>query len=105
MTDKQDESKDPTDMNYEESRDELTSIVAQLEEGTASLDQSLTLWERGEALAKRCGQWLDSAQARLDAVGQSAPTEDATGGGTREAGEKPAGSQEDESGESINPPW
>ena len=105
MTDQQPESKDPATMDYEESRDELTSIVAQLEEGTASLDESLTLWERGEALAKRCNQWLDSAQARLDAVGQTTPTQGETEAGTRQVDDRQDDSQKDDSSESANPPW
>lgn len=105
MTENQSGSKDPATMNYEESRDELTAIVAQLEEGTASLDQSLTLWERGEALAKRCNQWLDSAQARLDAVVETAPTEDGTDTGTRQAEVESAKPNRSDRGESANPPW
>jgi exodeoxyribonuclease VII small subunit len=68
MTEKQPKAKDPAKMTYEEARDELTAIVASLEGGAASLDESLTLWERGESLAKRCTEWLDSAQARLDSA-------------------------------------
>lgn len=74
MTDEQSQPKDPSSLTYEEARDELAAIVANLEEGTSSLDQSLNLWERGEALAKRCTQWLDSAQARLDSADNS-PTQ------------------------------
>ena len=37
--------------SYEQARDELASVVAQLESGGLSLDESLTLWERGEHLA------------------------------------------------------
>ena len=105
MTDQQPESKDPATMSYEESRDELTSIVAQLEEGTASLDRSLTLWERGEALAQRCNQWLDSAQSRLDAVGKTTPAEDGTEAGVRQDHDGSATSPKSESGQSGKPPW
>ena len=41
-------------LSYEDARDELIAIVATLEAGTATLDESLALWERGEALAARC---------------------------------------------------
>ncbi len=54
--------------SYEQARDELTEIVRQLEQGSATLEQSLALWERGEQLAAVCQQWLDGATARLDAV-------------------------------------
>jgi exodeoxyribonuclease VII small subunit len=53
---------------YEQARDELVAIVDSLEKGTASLDESVALWERGEALAKRCEEWLAGARQRLDAA-------------------------------------
>ncbi|KTR02376.1 exodeoxyribonuclease VII small subunit, partial [Curtobacterium luteum] len=39
-----------------------------LEQGSATLERSLGLWERGEALAARCEEWLVGARARLDAA-------------------------------------
>ena len=53
---------------YEEARDELVEIVAKLEAGDSTLEESLSLWERGEHLAAVCQGWLDGAQERLDAV-------------------------------------
>jgi exodeoxyribonuclease VII small subunit len=53
---------------YEEARDELIAIVARLEGGEPGLEESLTLWERGEHLAAVCQDWLDGAQQRLDAA-------------------------------------
>ena len=41
-------------ISYEAARDELAEVVTQLEGGQASLEESLALWERGEALAKIC---------------------------------------------------
>jgi exodeoxyribonuclease VII small subunit len=55
-------------LSYEEARDELVRVVTELETGAATLEQSLALWERGEALAKRCEEWLLGAKARLDAA-------------------------------------
>jgi exodeoxyribonuclease VII small subunit len=55
-------------LTYEQARDELVTIVDSLEKGTASLDESVTLWERGEALAARCEEWLAGARARLEAA-------------------------------------
>jgi exodeoxyribonuclease VII small subunit len=49
-------------------RDALGAVVSRLEAGGATLEESLALWERGEALAARCQQWLDGARARLDAA-------------------------------------
>lgn len=53
---------------YEQSRAELEEVVRRLESGAATLEESLTLWERGELLARRCQDWLDGAQARLAAA-------------------------------------
>jgi exodeoxyribonuclease VII small subunit len=55
-------------LSYEQARDELVRVVNELEQGAATLEQSLALWERGEALAKRCEEWLLGAKARLDAA-------------------------------------
>jgi len=55
-------------LGYEQARDELVDVVRRLEAGGASLEESLTLWERGEHLARVCQQWLDGARARLDAA-------------------------------------
>lgn len=59
---------DPDRPGYEQARDELVDVVRRLEAGGASLEESLALWERGEALATRCQQWLDGARQRLDAA-------------------------------------
>jgi exodeoxyribonuclease VII small subunit len=55
-------------ISYEAARDELAQVVESLEEGSATLEQSLKLWERGEELAKICQEWLDGAKKKLDAV-------------------------------------
>ena len=52
--------------SYEQARAELREVVAKLESGGQSLEESLALWERGEQLADRCEQWLNGATARLD---------------------------------------
>ncbi len=65
---------DSTGLSYEPARDELIQVVARLEAGGASLEESLTLWERGEALAVRCQDWLDGARARLDAARGTDPS-------------------------------
>lgn len=63
---------DIAELSYEQARDELVKVVTQLEQGGATLEESLALWERGEALAKRCEDWLIGAKARLDAARSSA---------------------------------
>jgi exodeoxyribonuclease VII small subunit len=56
------------DLSYEAARDELVETVHRLEAGGTTLEESLALWERGEALAQRCQEWLDGARKRLDDV-------------------------------------
>lgn len=55
-----------SELGYEACRDELVEVVRQLEQGGLDLDASLTLWERGEALAKRCEEHLAGARARIE---------------------------------------
>ncbi|WP_277454525.1 exodeoxyribonuclease VII small subunit [Janibacter sp. DB-40] len=71
---------DIADLGYEEARQELVELVARLEGGQAGLEESMRLWQRGEALAAHCEAWLDKAEASLS---QEAP---------------PAGASEDPSG-------
>ncbi|MGW5456987.1 exodeoxyribonuclease VII small subunit [Nocardia sp. NPDC003979] len=51
---------------YERARDELVNVVKMLEQGGLDLDDSLALWERGEALATRCEQHLAGARKRVE---------------------------------------
>ena len=59
-------SPDSDQPSYEEAREELIDVVRSLEAGGTTLEESLALWERGEALAKVCQEWLDGARKRLD---------------------------------------
>ena len=52
--------------SYEQARDELAEIVESLEDGSATLEESLKLWERGEELANICQEWLDGAKKLID---------------------------------------
>ncbi|MFD2674260.1 exodeoxyribonuclease VII small subunit [Gulosibacter bifidus] len=54
------------DLSFEAARDELALVVQQLEQGELPLEDSLKLWERGEALAARCEEWLKGARERLE---------------------------------------
>jgi len=56
------------ELSFEQARDELARVVGELEQGSSTLEESLALWERGEALAKRCEEWLLGAKARLEAA-------------------------------------
>jgi exodeoxyribonuclease VII small subunit len=60
-----DTAKDPS---YEQARDELATVVATLEAGGLTLEQSLALWERGEELAGICAAWLTAARERVAGV-------------------------------------
>jgi len=55
-------------LSYEQARDELVQVVSRLEQGGTTLEESLQLWERGEALAARCEEWLIGARKRLEAA-------------------------------------
>jgi len=67
---------DITDLSYEQARDELISIVAQLEGGQIGLEDSMALWQRGEALATHCNTWLDGAEAKLTTESSAGATDD-----------------------------
>ena len=56
------------DIGCEDAREELASFVSRLESGGLSLEESLALWQRGEAVAAICTRWLDEARAKLDAA-------------------------------------
>lgn len=67
-------------LSFEAARDELVTVVAELEQGSPTLEHSLALWERGEALAARCEEWLLGAKRRLDAARAAASDTDSPGG-------------------------
>lgn len=58
----------PLPQSYEQARDELATVVEALEAGGLSLDESLTLWERGQSLAKACETFLAGARRRVEAA-------------------------------------
>lgn len=59
---------DVSKLSYEEARNELVAVVSQLEQGSPTLEETLALWERGEALAQRCEEWLVGAKERLNSA-------------------------------------
>ncbi len=61
-----DQNADVLEMSFEQARDELQKVVAELEQQNVSLEDSMKLWERGEALAKHCESWLSGARKKLD---------------------------------------
>ena len=59
---------DVAQLSYEAARDALLDVVRRLESGAETLEESLALWERGEALAQHCETWLEGARKRVDAA-------------------------------------
>ncbi|MEW6566578.1 MAG: exodeoxyribonuclease VII small subunit [Chloroflexota bacterium] len=55
----------PGSMSFEQAFQELETTVKQLESGELPLEQAMTLFERGQALAARCSALLDQAELRL----------------------------------------
>ncbi len=53
------------DPSFEKLFAELEATVQKLEAGNLTLDESLTLYERGMQLAKQCGEQLDRAELRV----------------------------------------
>ena len=71
---------DVAQLSFERALDELESIVKRLEEGKVPLEESVAIYERGEALKRRCEDLLRQAEARvekitLDAAGRPTGTE------------------------------
>jgi exodeoxyribonuclease VII small subunit len=67
-------------MSFEKALAELEQIVQRLERGDVPLEESVTIYERGEALKRRCEELLRQAEARvekitLDAAGKPTGTE------------------------------
>ena len=55
-------------MSFEQALEALEKIVDDLERGDVPLDQSIRIYERGEALRRHCQARLDAAQARIDKI-------------------------------------
>jgi exodeoxyribonuclease VII small subunit len=54
---------------FEEAQGELERIVSQLEGGRASLEDAVALWERGDELYRYCLERLDSAEGKIEELG------------------------------------
>ena len=66
------------ELSFEQAFVELEATVAQLERGDLSLEESIALFERGQALAAHCGQQLDTAELKVQQLspkgeGETAP--------------------------------
>ena len=56
------------ELTYEEALAELESIVALLEDEQSQLEEAIKLFERGQALAARCGALLEAAELKVKQV-------------------------------------
>jgi exodeoxyribonuclease VII small subunit len=54
-----------TELSFEEAYAELEQTVSRLERGDLSLEESIALFERGQALASRCNVQLDTAELKV----------------------------------------
>ncbi|MCB2052388.1 MAG: exodeoxyribonuclease VII small subunit [Novosphingobium sp.] len=79
-----DTSPDIAALSFEDALRQLEDVVKKLESGEVPLDDSINLYERGEALRKHCQSRLDAAQARIEKIVQGA---DGSPAGTAPFGE------------------
>jgi len=63
-----DDTPDISALSFEDALRALEDVVRKLESGEVPLDDSITLYERGEALRKHCQARLDAAQARIEKI-------------------------------------
>lgn len=56
------------ELSFEQAVAELENIVARLERGDVALDQSIAIYERGEALKKHCETLLSAAESRIEKI-------------------------------------
>ena len=69
---KQDAARPVGEMNFETALQELETIVARLEQGQVDLEDSIALYERGQALKAHCEAKLKAAEGRLEKIVQGA---------------------------------
>lgn len=58
------------ELSFEEALTELDEIVAKIEAGDLTLEESLSLFERGQKLATRCNKQLDEASLRVEQLSE-----------------------------------
>jgi exodeoxyribonuclease VII small subunit len=59
---------DIAELSFETAFRELESIVRQLEEGKATLDQTMTLYQRGVSLRQHCEKILQEARLKVEQI-------------------------------------
>jgi exodeoxyribonuclease VII small subunit len=78
--DTKDSDGDVAALPFEKALAELESIVGRLEKGDVALEESIRIYERGEALKRRCETLLRDAEARVEKI-------------TRDAAGRPTGTE------------
>jgi exodeoxyribonuclease VII small subunit len=69
-------TQDIQDLPFEGAYAELESVVQRLESGELSLEEAMSLYERGQMLARHCQALLDGAELRVTILGGNEQTED-----------------------------
>ncbi|MEZ5924986.1 MAG: exodeoxyribonuclease VII small subunit [Hyphomicrobiaceae bacterium] len=59
-------NQDIKDLSFEQALKELEGIVSRLERGDVALEESINIYERGEALRAHCDRVLKQAEARIE---------------------------------------
>ena len=62
------ENSQESELTFEQALAALEEIVARLESGSVPLDESISLYEKGEELRKQCQARLDAAQQRIEKI-------------------------------------
>jgi exodeoxyribonuclease VII small subunit len=70
--DSKNDNADVAALPFEKALAELESIVQRLEKGDVALEESIRIYERGEALKGRCEKLLREAEARVDKITRDA---------------------------------
>jgi exodeoxyribonuclease VII small subunit len=65
----------PQDLSFEEALSRVEQIIERIESGEIGLEQSLTEYENGVELVRRCRAILDRAQQKVDDLSQRMRTE------------------------------
>ena len=68
--------KDVEKLTYEQAYEELQAIVSLLDEGRQSLEDTIKLFERGQALARRCESLLNQAQKKMRLITEDIDKDD-----------------------------
>lgn len=68
MSDSESKHSDIQNMSFEQAVSELETIVTKLESGDVALEQSIDIYDRGEALKKHSQTLLDAAEKRIEKI-------------------------------------